>query len=142
MVSEFGIDDFRRLVQALADAWGRNDATAAAALFQGDATYMEPPDEQLFVGRDQLQAYFGPLPPGTYLDLHHVWYDEASAHGAIEFTFGTRGHARASHGMAVLHVVDGRIAAWREYQVQGPSSFDAFTATDGKAWRWHAGNYP
>ena len=44
--------------------------------------------------------------------------------------------------MAVLHVVGGLIAAWREYQVQGPTSFADFTATEGKVWRWHIGNYP
>ena len=142
MTDRFAAADFDRLMRALADAWARNDAPAGAALFGQDATYSEPPDEQLFVGREQLEAYFSPLEPGTYLDFHNVWFDEASGVGAVEFSFGTRGEARASHGVAIVTVVDGLIAEWREYQSQGPSSFAEFTATEGKTWRWHIGNYP
>ena len=142
MDSQFRSADFRGLLDALADAWARRDAEAAADLFTADASYMKPPDEQLFVGRDQLRAYFSPLAAGTYLDIHRAWYDEESGFGSVEFTFGTRGQPRASHGMAVIRVVDGLIATWREYQAQGPSSFADFTATEGKDWRWHVGNYP
>jgi hypothetical protein len=142
MNQEFRADDFQRVLHALADAWARNDAPAAAALFREDASYMEPPGEQLFLGRDQLRAYFSPLEPGTYLDIHHAWYDEGSGYGSLEFTFGTRGETQASHGMAVVQIVDGLIASWREYQAQGPSSFAEFTAIEGKQWRWHIGNYP
>jgi ketosteroid isomerase-like protein len=142
VTDRFSTADFANLMRALADAWARNDAAAGAALFRDDATYSEPPDEQLFVGRDQIEAYFSPLEPGTYLDLHHLWFDPSSGVGAIEFSFGTRGEARASHGVAIVTVVDGRIADWREYQTQGPSSFAQFTATEGKTWRWHIGNYP
>ena len=138
----FDVDDFRRLVHALADAWARNDAAGAAELFREDARYMEPPSEQLFVGRNELRAYFSPLTPGTYLDIHHAWYEPATGFGSVEFSFGVRGEAQASHGMAVVEVVDGSIMTWREYQTQGPSSFAEFTATDGKLWRWHIGNYP
>ena len=31
---------------------------------------------------------------------------------------------------------------WREYVRKGPASFDEFTATEGKTWQWHIGNYP
>ena len=106
----FDRDGFERLVRALADAWAANDADAGAALFTSDAVYMEPPDEQLFVGQDELRGYFSPLEPGTYLDLHHVSYDPATATGAVEFSFGVRDHGRASHGVAIVRVADGRIA--------------------------------
>lgn len=139
---QFRAADFQRLLHALADAWARNDADGAASLFRDDAVYMEPPAEQLFVGRDQLRAYFSPLVPGTYLDIHHAWYDEESRCGSVEFTFGTRGQPTASHGVAVIQVVEGLIASWREYQAQGPSSFAHFSAIEGKQWRWHIGTYP
>jgi uncharacterized protein (TIGR02246 family) len=138
----FDRDDFERLIRALADAWAANDADTGAALFTADAVYMEPPDEQLFVGPEELRRYFGPLEPGTYLDLHHVSFDPATAVGAVEFSFGVRGRGRASHGVAIVRVDDGRIASWREVQVQGPESFAEHTAVEGKTWRWHAGNYP
>ena len=98
MDDQFRAADFHQLLQALADAWARNDAQAAADLFQEDACYMEPPAEQLFVGRDQLRAYFSPLAAGTYLDIHHAWYDDVSGLGSVEFTSASRGNPR--HPMA------------------------------------------
>lgn len=133
---------FRALIGRLADAWARQDATAAAACFRGDAVYMEPPDAQLFVGRDQLTAYFSPLDPGTYLDVHMAWFDEESATGAVEFSFGVRETGRADHGVAVISVVDDLISEWREYHVSGPESFSDFTSVADKTWQWHIGNYP
>jgi ketosteroid isomerase-like protein len=133
---------FRALLQRLADAWGALDADAATACFTPDATYMQPPDEQLFVGHDQLRAYFDPLDPGTYLRLDNVWFAEGTQRGAFEFTFGVADEEPADHGVAIVDVAHDRISAWREYLVKGPSNHERFVATDGKDWRWHAGNYP
>jgi uncharacterized protein (TIGR02246 family) len=131
---------FRALIQSLADAWAALDGDAATELFSDDAVYMEPPDEQLFVGRDQLRAYFGPLDPGTYLRLDNVWFDEATQRGAVEFTFGVGEQEVADHGVAIVDVAGGRIRAWREYLVKGPADQDRFLAVDGKDWTWHIGN--
>lgn len=133
---------FRALIQRLADAWEALDADAATDCFTSDATYMQPPDEQLFVGHDQLRAYFDPLDPGTYLRLDNVWFDERTQRGACEFTFGVADEEPADHGVAIVDVADDRISAWREYLVKGPSSQERFLAVDGKEWRWHEGNYP
>jgi ketosteroid isomerase-like protein len=133
-------DEFRALLQRLADAWGALDADAATECFTDDAVYMQPPDEQLFAGREQLRAYFGPLDPGTYLRLDNVWFDESAQRGACEFTFGVGGQEVADHGVAIVDVADGRMRAWREYLVKGPADQDRFLATDGKAWSWHIGN--
>jgi ketosteroid isomerase-like protein len=133
---------FESLLGRLADAWAACDAVAAAACFTNDAVYMEPPDRQLFRGFTELEAYFSPLQPGTYLDVHSVWFDEAPQTGAAEFSFGTRGADSADHGVVTIGMTDGRISGWREYHRKGPASFDRFVATDGKTWTWHAGNYP
>jgi uncharacterized protein (TIGR02246 family) len=133
-------EDFRALVQRLADAWAALDAEAAVACFTEDATYMQPPEEQLFVGHDELRAYFAPLPPGTYLRLDNVWFDPDRQRGAVEFTFGVSDHEPVDHGVAIVDVAGGRIRAWREYLVKGPADQGRFLATDGKDWRWHAGN--
>ena len=133
-------DEFRALLQQLADAWAALDGDRAAELFTEDAVYMQPPEEQLFVGRDQLRAYFGPLDPGTFLRLDNVWFDPEAQRGACEFTFGVEGEEPADHGVAIVHVADGRIRAWREYLVKGPADQARFLATDGKHWRWHIGN--
>jgi uncharacterized protein (TIGR02246 family) len=132
---------FRALVQQLADAWGALDGDAAAELFADDAVYMQPPEEQVFVGRDQLRAYFGPLDPGTYLRLDNVWFDEAAQRGAVEFTFGVGSQEVADHGVAIVDVAGDRIGAWREYLVKGPADQDRFLAVDGKDWTWHIGNF-
>jgi uncharacterized protein (TIGR02246 family) len=133
-------DEFRALIQRLADAWGALDAEAAVACFTDDAVYMQPPDEQLFVGRDELVAYFEPLEPGTYLRLDNVWFDEEIQRGAVESTFGVGEQESAVHGVSAVDIADGRIRAWREYVVKGPADQDRFLATDGKKWRWHIGN--
>lgn len=135
-------DRFRGMVAALADAWGRQDIEAAIDCFTDDAVYMEPPDEQLFQGRDELRRYFAPLQPGTYLRADALWFDEDRQSGAIEFTFGVAGKEDADHGVAIVDVADGRIARWREYVRRGPADLAVFNATSGKHWKWTAENYP
>jgi uncharacterized protein (TIGR02246 family) len=132
--------EFRALLQQLADSWAALDGDRAAELFAEDAVYMQPPEEQLFVGRDQLRAYFGPLDAGTYLRLDNVWFDDTTQRGACEFTFGVKGQEPADHGVAIVDVAGGRIRAWREYLVKGPADQGRFLAIDGKDWRWHIGN--
>lgn len=132
--------EFEALVQRLAEAWGALDGDGAAALFTDDAVYMQPPDEQLFIGGNQLRAYFAPLDPGTYLRLDNVWFDEGTQRGAVEFTFGVGDNQIADHGVAIIDVANGRISAWREYLVKGPADQQRFLALDGKEWRWHIGN--
>jgi ketosteroid isomerase-like protein len=133
-------DEFEALIQRLADAWAALEAESAVACFTDDAVYMQPPDEQLFLGRDELLAYFAPLEPGTYLRLDNLWFDEGRQRGTVEFTFGVGDQDPVDHGMSVVDVADGRIRAWREYLVKGPADQERFLATDGKDWRWHIGN--
>ena len=127
-------------MRTLGDAWRNLDVEAAVGCFAPDAIYMQPPDEQLFVGGDQPRAYFEPLEPGTYLRLDNVWFDEERQRGAVEFTFGEGDQEPVDHGVSIVDVADGRIRAWREYLVKGPAGMDRFLATDDKEWRWHIGN--
>jgi hypothetical protein len=137
-----GRREFELLLQRLADAWEQLDNTAAARCFTVDAVYMEPPDVQLFVGRDELTAYFSPLTEGTYLDFHGIWFDEPSQTGTAEFSFGVRGAETADHGVVVVGLTDDLIASWREYPRKGPANFSRFTDTVGKTWQWTSSNYP
>lgn len=134
--------EFESLLGRLSAAWEACDAEAAASCFADDAVYMEPPDRQLFRGRAELLAYFSPLQPGTYLDIHSVWFDPGSQTGAAEFSFGLRGQDSADHGVITVGLDNGRVGWWREYHRKGPAGFDRFVATEDKAWDWHAGNYP
>ncbi|CAN5746413.1 hypothetical protein BH23CHL7_BH23CHL7_04390 [soil metagenome] len=142
MEATLSMGAFARLVDRLAAAWAAPDAVAAADCFTADATYIEPPAEQLFRGRDQLLAYFSALQPGTYLDIHGLWLDEAGRRGAIEFSFGVRGSPTADHGVAIVQLSNGLISSWREYVRQGPADFAEFCSSEGKQWAWHIGNYP
>jgi hypothetical protein len=110
--------------------------------FTSDAVYMEPPDIQLFVGHDQLRPYFQALRPGTVMAFQHLWFDEERQSGVGEYSFGSKKAIEADHGVVVVQLREGRIASWREYQRKGPGDFGRFIAPEGKAWRWHIGNYP
>lgn len=134
--------EFRRLLDTLASAWSTGDPDLGASLFSENATYMEPPDVQLFRGKDQLRAYFGAVSPGTYLRLHGVWFDESEQTGAAEFTFGVEGKEQATTGVFVVILRDDLIDEWREYHRRGPADFAGFTSPDKDNWEWHIGNYP
>jgi ketosteroid isomerase-like protein len=133
---------FRSLLERVAGAWTEQDAEAAVACFADDAVYMEPPDQQLYIGGAQLRPYFEALERGTYMIWRSVWFDDASQTGAGEFSFGKEDAPHADHGVAVIELRDGRIARWREYQRPGPSSFEEFVAETGKEWAWTIDNYP
>jgi hypothetical protein len=134
--------EFAALMESLAGAWETLDAERAVECFTADAVYLQPPDLQFYEGHDQLKAYFGALTPGTYLDFHNEWFDEASQVGCVEFSFGVRNAPEADHGTIVVVVRNGLIAQWREYVQPGPGDFARFIATDHKDWAWHIGNYP
>jgi ketosteroid isomerase-like protein len=133
---------FAALMQQVARAWAALDADAAVACFTPDAVYMQPPNVQFYRGHDQLRAYFGALTPGTFLDFHNLWFDEAKQTGCVEFSFGVRGKPKADHGTIVVELRNGLIAHWREYVQKGPAQFTDFIAITDKDWQWHIGNYP
>ena len=132
---------FRSLMSRLADAWTRQDTEAGVHCFTEDATYMEPPDAQLFVGHEELGIHFGALTPGTYMRWTGLWFDEETQSGAGEFVFGEAGDTLVDHGVAIVELRDGRIRSWREYLTKGPASQEAFLAVEGKSWSWHIGRY-
>ena len=142
MSDRINTQQFTALMTTLADAWASQATDTAVACFTPDAVYMQPPNIQFYTGHDQLRAYFGALEPDTYLTYQHLWFNEAEQTGCVEFSFGVHGRPKADHGIAVLQLDGGLIAHWREYVQPGPADFTAFTATHGKDWEWHIGNYP
>ena len=112
-------------MNTIADAWNAGDTERALACFTDDAVYMEPPDEQVYRGRDELWEFFGEEePPPMHLDWHHMVFDERSQIGAAEYTYeGTNRY----HGVALVQIRDDRIASWREYQTQSDLDWETFT---------------
>ena len=135
-------DDFRELLERLADAWSTQDTELGLSCFTEDASYTEPPDVQRYVGHEQLRPYFAALTPGTFMRFHSIAFEESSQRGFGEYSFGHERSETADHGVAVVEVAGDRIAVWREYQRKGPSAFAEFVAAEGKTFEWHIGNYP
>jgi hypothetical protein len=130
--------EFEALLQSLARAWSEQNTPAALACFAADALYMQPPDEQLYRGRDDLRVLFDGLRAGTLMQFHNIAFRPEFQVGFGEFTFGRRGSPQAVHGVVVVRVSGGRIASWREYFVPGPASFSDFVGVEGKTWKWTA----
>jgi ketosteroid isomerase-like protein len=115
-------DDFVRLMETIAERWIAGDTRRALELFTEDAVYMEPPDEQRYEGRDELFEFFGgDDPPPMQLRWHHLVVDGDV--GVAEYTF--RGN-RQYHGIAIVHLRDGKISRWREYQVESTLDWEDF----------------
>ena len=120
--------EFGPLLRRVADGWNVGDPRAAADCFTTDAVYVEPPDAQRHVGRDDLAAFFhgdGPEPRRMSMTWHHVAYDPDAGVGFGEYSFSIPG-GFAAHGVAVVTVREGRIATWREYQYPSTLSFREF----------------
>lgn len=126
---EGAIDEsgFRRLMETLAAGWTEGDARKAAECFTEDAVYVEPPDKQVYRGREELYEFFGGDAGRTEpmrMIWHHLVFDERNQIGAGEFTFEYGG---AVHGMVIVRLRDGRIANWREYWYESPLAWEEFT---------------
>jgi SnoaL-like domain len=116
---------FAALMGAIAEAWNHGESEAALRCFTDDAVYMEPPDSQLYLGREELWEFFGgDDPPPMRLDWHHLVFDERAQIGAAEYTY--EGSTRY-HGIVIVKLRDDRIASWREYQTQSNMDWDTFT---------------
>jgi uncharacterized protein (TIGR02246 family) len=116
----------RALLDELADAWNRGDAAAGANCFTEDAVYLEPPDRQYYVGRDQLFSFFGGDQPGEAsmsMTWHHVAVDEAADRVFGEYTYTGN---NTYHGVVVIQLRDGLISSWREYQYRSTLPFTEF----------------
>jgi hypothetical protein len=117
---------FTSLMNQLAEAWNANEARRAVELFTQDAVYSAPPDGRVRRGRDELLSFFGGpngRPRPMRMEWHHLVFDEASQIGAGEYTFtyGVR-----THGVAMVRIVGGRIANWREYEQASPLGWEEF----------------
>lgn len=126
--------EFTTLMKRVSDGWTLQDTEMALSAFAEDALYTEPPNLQIYHGADELRVFFNRVAPGATMIWHHLWYDEVSGFGAGEYSFRNGGRTTAVHGVAVVHIVDGKITIWREYQRRGEIDFNEFHNPDTKDW--------
>ena len=117
---------FQTLMQTVADGWSEGNARKAADCFTKDAIYTEPPDKQLYKGREALFKFFGGN-EGRKLQMKMTWhyliFDELKQIGAGEFTFEYGGKV---HGMVIVKITNGKINNWREYWYESNLDWQKF----------------
>jgi ketosteroid isomerase-like protein len=83
-------EEFRRLMDTVAEGWNEGNARKAAECYTEDAVYTEPPDKQVYVGRKALYEFFGggkKAEPPMKMVWHHLAFDEEGQIGFGEYTF-------------------------------------------------------
>src|ERR1700721_1104423 len=83
-----------------------------------------PPDPQIRKGRPELFEFFAGdkgRPKAVSILWHHLIFDPASQIGAGEFTFT---YEVRTHGMVILRIVNGKIANWREYEIESRMNWE------------------
>ena len=61
--------EFKKLINTIAEGWNEGNARKSADCFSEDAIYIEPPDKQVYHGRDELFEFFGGE-NGTDIPMH------------------------------------------------------------------------
>ena len=82
-------DQFRSVMQQIADGWNEGDASKAAECFAEDAIYSAPPAKGHH-GRGDLYEFFGgekrrPFP--MHMKWHHLLLNRSEQIGVGEYTF-------------------------------------------------------
>ena len=120
--------EFERLMQTIADSWNEGNAQKAANCFSENAVYVEPPDKQVYHGRNELYEFFGgdagPEIP-MHMTWHHLAFNEEEQIGFGEYTFQMHGRY---HGIVVVKIEAGLIKCWREYQYPSDLNWEEFTS--------------
>ena len=115
-------------MQTIADSWNEGNAQKAADCFSEAAVYVEPPDNQVYHGRNELYEFFGgdagPEIP-MHMTWHHLAFNEKEQIGFGEYSFQMHG---SYHGIVTVKIENGLIKFWREYQYKTELSWDEFTS--------------
>lgn len=121
------LEDFRKVMETVSSGWNEGNARKAADCFSNDAVYMEPPDRQVYVGREALFDFFGGT-KGTDKPMrmiwHHLSFDPSTQVGFGEYTFALNNQY---HGVVVVKLRGSKIASWREYQYKSNLDWQEFT---------------
>jgi ketosteroid isomerase-like protein len=125
-VLQVGSEESMGLLDRLAEGWNQGDARKAAECFTEDAVYVEPPERQLYRGREALYRFFGGdsgRPGAMSMTWRNRVFDEERQIGFGEFTFS---YGSQVHGAVVMKLRDGRIHRWREYWYESDLRYGEF----------------
>ena len=126
MTKQITTDEFKRLMNRVAESWNTGNARKAAECYTEDVVYLEPPDQQIHIGRRALYEFFGgeePPQPPMVMTWHHLAFNEDSQVGFGEYTFQMNNRY---HGIVVVKIVEGKISHWREYQYRSNLAWEDF----------------
>ncbi len=126
MAKQITPETFNRLMKRVANAWNDGNAREAVECFTDEAVYTEPPDKQVYVGRQALYEFFGgdnPPDPPMKMTWHHLAFDENSQVGFGEYTFQM---SQRYHGIVIVQIKAGLISKWREYQYKSDLAWQDF----------------
>jgi hypothetical protein len=118
--------EFFTLMKTVADGWNQGNARKAADCFSENAVYLEPPNRQVYSGRQALYNFFGGTTrpePQMKMEWHHLAFNAREQVGYGEYTF--QGHNRY-HGIVTVLIESGTISKWREYQYQSQTDWAEF----------------
>ena len=118
--------EYIRLMQTVAAGLNENNGRKAADCFALDAIYSEPPNKQIYRGRDRIFEFFGGWkgrPKVMQMVWHHLTFDEQTQIGSGEFSI-TNGSS--THGMVSVRIREGLIGNWREYFYQSALDWNGF----------------
>ncbi len=125
---QIGPSEFNRLLDRLAEGWNEGDARKAALCFTEDALYVEPPDRQVYRGREELYQFFGGesgRPGAMSMTWRNTVFDQRLQVGFGEFTFA---YGSQVHGSVFIELREGKIRRWREYWYESALPYSAFAA--------------
>ncbi len=115
-------DELKQLLDNLGDCWRRRDAQGAAALFNENAIYSEPPAHELH-GRPAIASFFH-----TFFAHHYaiefsfnrilIGEDEAAAEWSFNYLRASDGRRRRLVGIAFIDTAAGRIHVWRSFSAR------------------------
>ena len=126
--------EFKQLMQTVADGWNNYAPEKSVECFTDDIIYMEPPDKQLVIGKENLFKYFD-NPKPMKLIWHNLMFDEKGQIGSGEFTFTMEGR-QENHGVVVVELENGKIKFWREYYKISDLNYNDFISKKNKKFEF------
>ena len=116
-------DDFRLMLEMMADSWTNREYTMVAECFAQELFYSDSLNYS-FTNKDDLLKFFeddDDMPQKCV--FHRSVFDERGQIGAAEYTYsGTNQY----HGTVWLKLVEDRIVDWREYQHNSGQTWEEF----------------